>query len=107
MYGQYTEVSPLLKFLREKEIKKQEEKEKKEREKENEEEREKERIKRCCLRKIAYSKKGAQTEINFLHDEGETNLRKYQCNVCNFWHLTHKPKLFDEEKKYKKRRSRM
>ncbi len=44
-----------------------------------------------CNGKKCYSKRDAQTAKNFRLEEGTADqLRIYQCNFCNYWHLTHK-----------------
>ncbi len=43
-----------------------------------------------CMGKRKYHKRDAQTAMNFRERNGAEKLRIYQCNFCDFWHLTHK-----------------
>jgi hypothetical protein len=46
----------------------------------------------CQCGKRMYHKKDGETVRNFLMDKGkEKYLRIYQCNQCDFWHLTKRP----------------
>jgi hypothetical protein len=54
-----------------------------------------------CFGKQCYSKKLAETLRNEKWEEESTELRIYQCPICNSWHLTH---LMWEPKKKKKRK---
>lgn len=55
-----------------------------------------------CMSKHAYTKRDAQTAVNSRRRGGspfqnrrrhnpDPNLRAYQCDYCNYWHLTSKP----------------
>lgn len=46
---------------------------------------------RVCINKTCYSKKEAQTKRNELNRKGK-RVRVYQCQICDYWHLTHKDK---------------
>ncbi len=46
--------------------------------------------KRCWVSsKVCFSKKDCETAVNNLYKEKGVELRIYQCESCNFWHLTH------------------
>lgn len=46
--------------------------------------------KRCWVSsKVCFSKKDCETAVNNLYKEKGVELRAYQCNSCNWWHLTH------------------
>lgn len=49
-----------------------------------------------CYGKIRYTKREAETLVNFLKKKGERGLRIYECSDCsNGWHLTHKELIED------------
>ncbi|MBP7250630.1 MAG: hypothetical protein KA986_00445 [Aliarcobacter sp.] len=73
--GKYTEILPLLKKILEDE----------EKIKENE----KYKIDASCKNKGLYYKKSVETIRNFLNKKGQ-RVREYHCDLCNYWHLTHK-----------------
>ncbi|MFA5933871.1 MAG: hypothetical protein WC795_01455 [Candidatus Paceibacterota bacterium] len=58
--------------------------------------------------KTGYSKKEAQTHVNYILKERKTKLRCYECDVCGRWHLTHqakhRPERFPGENYQAKRR---
>lgn len=84
--GKYAEILPLLNKIREGEKEKEQE--------------EKEKNIKACLKKGCYSKKIAQTIKNLLFKKGR-KVRIYQCDQCNFWHLTHKYRK-RQKRNYKK-----
>ena len=43
-----------------------------------------------CQGKKCYDKKGAQTAKNKRFKDSHTELRIYQCPICDYWHLTSK-----------------
>jgi len=46
--------------------------------------------------KVCLSKKDAYSKKNFLIKKiGKKNLRIYHCLFCNFWHLTHQDKNYE------------
>lgn len=45
-------------------------------------------MKHQCFGKKAYSKKDAQTVINFSRKRFKKIFRMYQCRFCNLFHLT-------------------
>jgi hypothetical protein len=85
--GKYTAILPLLQKLKEEEKAKEIEEEYKEYKK--------------CLNKGCYSKKVAQTIRNLLFRKKGRKVRIYQCDQCNFWHLTHKYKKRKNENRQK------
>jgi len=47
-------------------------------------------VQRQCLNKNTYSTlKTAQRVIDSIKDERGTTMRVYQCNICEFYHITH------------------
>ena len=72
--GKYAEMLPLLKKILEEEQKIEDDK-----------------IDAACLKKGIYDKKTAETLRNALRKKGRI-VREYHCEICNFWHLTHKEK---------------
>jgi hypothetical protein len=71
--GRYAEILPLLKKFLEEEAKDEENK-----------------INEACKKKGAYDKKTAESIRNYLKKEKGKLVREYHCEICNFWHLTHK-----------------
>ncbi len=45
---------------------------------------------RCECGKICFDKKTAQTKANSLKKHGKGQMRIYQCDQSDWWHLTHK-----------------
>jgi hypothetical protein len=43
-----------------------------------------------CRGKFCFTKKSAETTKNKLFKIKGHVVRIYQCNLCNYWHLTHK-----------------
>ena len=41
-----------------------------------------------CNGKRTYTKKGVVTAINLRFKEAHTKLRMYECEDCNYWHIT-------------------
>lgn len=43
----------------------------------------------CPSNKRTYRKRQAATLVNAIWRAGRGRMRKYQCELCNYWHLTH------------------
>jgi PII-like signaling protein len=53
---------------------------------------------RCYGKKICYTKKEAETLVNFLKKRGKRGLRIYECDKgCGKWHITHQALIAEEE----------
>ena len=52
---------------------------------------------RCECGKVCFNKREAQEKKNFLHKLGRAKfLRVYQCDLCDFFHLTKQRKHNEE-----------
>jgi hypothetical protein len=72
--GKYAEMLPLLKKILDEQQKVEDDK-----------------INEACRKKGMYDKKTAETIRNSLRKRGHL-VREYPCDICNWWHLTHKQK---------------
>lgn len=57
--------------------------------------------------KVCFPKKDAETKRNSLKHEGrERTLRVYQCEYCDYWHLTHvSPYHYDNKRNNRKKKT--
>jgi len=48
-------------------------------------------VNRQCLKKKIYSSEGlAQKVIKDIKNDRGTSMRVYECNICGFYHITHR-----------------
>lgn len=57
-------------------------------------------IKGHCNGKFSYEKIDAQTVRNIRESKGVKGLRIYQCDQCDYWHLTKKEKWDEDDIEY-------